>query len=147
MDEGYEVRILARTPSKADALAEWGAEVIQGDLTDLDSVREAMQGVDGVFHLAAVYELGGDPESMRWVNVDGTRHILDAAAEEGVERIVYCGSDTSLGDTHGELCDEKKTHEGDFRSTYAETKHEAHELVDRRAEEGAPIVHAFVSTV
>lgn len=147
LDRDYEVRVLARTPSDAAELEGRGAEVVEGDLTDAESVRDAVRGVDGVFHLAAVYELGGDLEWMREVNVEGTRRVLDAAAEEGVDRVVYCGSDTSLGDTAGDVRDESATHDGPFRSVYAQTKHEAHELVDERIEQGAPVVHAIVSTV
>jgi dihydroflavonol-4-reductase len=148
LEEGYEVRVLARTPEKAEPLAERGADVVEGDVTDPASLPPAMEDVDGLFHLAAVYELGGDPEWMHAVNVEGTRHVLDAAAEAGVERIVYCGSDTSLGDTRGDVCDESKTRDDEpFRSIYAETKYRAHEFVDARIESGQPIVHAIVSTV
>ncbi|MFW5967838.1 MAG: SDR family NAD(P)-dependent oxidoreductase [Persicimonas sp.] len=147
LDEGYRVRVLARTPSKAAALAERGAEIVEGDVTDLESVRAAMDGVDGVFHLAAIYELGADPDQMRAVNVGGTENVLDAASEAGVSRVVYCGSDTSLGNTRGAVCDESKTHDGSFRSVYELTKHKAHQLVEERIEAGEPIVNAIVSTV
>lgn len=147
LDDGYELSLLVRTPSKAEGLRERGAEIVEGDLTEPESIRAAVRGVDGVFHLAAIYELGGDLSRMRAVNVEGTRHVLDAAVDEGVERIVYCGSDTSLGDTAGAVCDESKEHDGGFRSAYAESKHEAHQLVEERIERGEPIVHAIVSTV
>lgn len=148
LEASYNVRILTRTPETADALTERGADVVQGDVTEPSSVREAMEHTDGVCHLAAIDELGGDAERMYEVNVEGTRHVLDAADEAGVERIVYCGSDTSLGDTDGEVCDESKERSDEpLRSVYAETMARAHGLVESRIEQGAPIVHAIVSTV
>ncbi|MFB6345384.1 MAG: NAD-dependent epimerase/dehydratase family protein, partial [bacterium] len=146
LDDGYDLKLLARTPSKASDLADRGAEIIEGDLTDPDSIERALEGVDGVFHLAAVYTLGGDLDWMRQVNVDGTRKILEAAEKRDL-RVLYCGSDTSLGDTNGEICDESTTHDGNFRSNYARTKYEAHQLVDDRMDDGQEIVHAIVSSV
>lgn len=146
LDEGYELNLLVRTPEKAGGLRDRGARIIEGDLLDLESLREATRDVEGIFHLAAVYRLGGDLEWMRKVNVEGTRNVLDVARERELP-VLYCGSDTSLGDTQGEVCDETKEHEGRFRSNYARTKHEAHKLVEDRMDRGEPIVHAIVSSV
>ncbi len=147
LEEGYDLRLLVRTPSKARTFEERGATLIKGDLTDGESIARAMDGADGVIHLAAVYRLGGDPEWMQSVNVDGTEAVLDEAQKQNIERILYCGSDTSLGDTGGIVQDESATHDGDFRSNYARTKHEAHQLVNERINQGQPIVHAIVSSV
>lgn len=147
LDEGYDVVVYARTPSKAREFEQRGARIVQGDLSDRKALESAMEGVDGVFHLAAIYRLGGQLARMLAVNVDGTRNVLDAAGQADVERIVYCGSDTSLGDTGGRVCDETKQHDGDVRSAYEQSKLEAHRLVEKRIEEGQPIVNAIVSTV
>jgi nucleoside-diphosphate-sugar epimerase len=145
--DDYKVRVLARSPERAEELATRGAEIVEGDITELESLERAVDGVDGVFHLAASYRLGGDLERMRQVNVEGTRNVLDAALEAGVSRIVYCGSDTSLGHTRGEVADEGARHDGEFRSNYARTKHEAHKVVEEYVEQGAPVVNAIVSSV
>ena len=144
---GYQVRALVRAPERAAELARDGVELAAGDVTEPASLERALDGVDGVFHLAAVYDFGLDLEQMRRVNVEGTRNVLDAAAHAGTARILYCGSDTSLGDTHGALRDESKVHEGDDRSAYEASKREAHRLVGERAREGAPVINAIVSTV
>ncbi|QQR81297.1 MAG: NAD-dependent epimerase/dehydratase family protein [Deltaproteobacteria bacterium] len=146
--EGYQVKALVRDPSRANDLAKAGVELVSGDVTDLQSIEHSLDGVEGIFHLAAIYDFGVDPEKMRQVNIEGTRNILDAAQRARINRIVYCGSDTSLGNTHGKLCDETKTHDGNhFCSAYEETKHLAHRLVIQRIQEGAPIINAIVSTV
>lgn len=143
----YDVRVLARSPESTEDLARRGAEIVEGDITDPESLPEAVDGVEGVFHLAAIYRLGGDLDQMREVNVEGTRNVLDAALKAGVSRIVYCGSDTSLGDTHGSLADESARHDGEFRCNYARTKHDAHHVVEEYVEQGAPIVNAIISSV
>lgn len=137
---GHDVRALARDPAKAPP----GVEAVRGDVTDRASVEAAMAGVEGVLHLAAIYDFGVDRARMAAVNVEGTRNVLDAA---GGRRVLYCGSDTSLGDTKGGVRDETARHDGAFRSAYEETKHAAHALVSERIAAGAPIVHAIVSTV
>lgn len=147
LTDGYELRLLARTPSKLESFKTRGATVLKGDLTDPESVGRFLEGSDAVVHLAAVYRLGGDLEWMRQVNVEGTRNVLDAARQEGVGRVLYCGSDTSFGDTQGRVEDETAVPEGRHRSNYARTKSEAHRLVEERMENGDPVVHAIVSSV
>ena len=83
LTDGYDLRLLARTPEKVESFRTRGATVIEGDLTDPDSVRRTVSGTDGVVHLAAVYRLGGDLDWMRTVNVEGTKNVLDAARREG----------------------------------------------------------------
>ncbi len=89
--QGHSVRALVRRESPA--LTEAGVELVLGDITDALTVRAAAQGVEAVFHLAAVRDVWGTPESVyREVNVAGTRRLLEAAAEAGVDRFVYCSS-------------------------------------------------------
>ncbi|HEY6542736.1 MAG TPA: SDR family NAD(P)-dependent oxidoreductase [Ktedonobacteraceae bacterium] len=69
VEKGHEVVVSVRTPSKARELAELGVTVTQGDVTDKESMRGAMQGVDGVFHIAgwnakALRELGYSPRPL-----------------------------------------------------------------------------------
>jgi nucleoside-diphosphate-sugar epimerase len=89
--QGHRVRALVRRESPA--LAEAGVELVWGDLTDLETVRAAVSGVEAVSHLAAVRDAWGIPASVyERVNVEGTRHLLEAAAEAGVHRFLYCSS-------------------------------------------------------
>ncbi|MCP4537254.1 MAG: NAD-dependent epimerase/dehydratase family protein [Chloroflexi bacterium] len=91
MAQGHRVRALVRRDSPS--LAEAGIELLQGDVTDPESAQVAMQGIEVVFHLAAVRDVWGTPELIyRQVNVEGTQHLLDAAAKAGVGRFIYCSS-------------------------------------------------------
>lgn len=77
------------------------AECIDADITDLDTIRPAFHGVDGVFHIAALprvqYSIEHPIESNA-VNIAGTLHVLEAAREAGVRRIVYSASSSAYGD-------------------------------------------------
>lgn len=87
---GHSVRILVRRSSRLEYLDDLAAERVEGDLRDEASIRRAMKGVRQVFHVAADYRLWArNPEEIYDSNVGGTRRLLDAAAEEGVSRIVY----------------------------------------------------------
>ena len=82
------VRALVRNPSgrSATTLAAWGAELVQGDMTDRESLRRAVEGAEVVVHLVAIRQ-GGD-EAFRQVMEQGTRELVAAAREAGVRRFV-----------------------------------------------------------
>jgi dihydroflavonol-4-reductase len=127
VEDGHEVVALVRSLEKAAPLAALGVTLCQGDITDQDSLRAPMTGVDGVFHLAAYYEIGTRrPRLMSRVNVDGTRHVLTVMKESGVPRGVYTSTVGVFSDTHGRVVDETHRHEGPFLSAYEQTKWQAH---------------------
>jgi dihydroflavonol-4-reductase len=96
--EGWEVRALARKGSDRRNLQSIAVEVVTGDLADAASLKPALAGCEGLFHVAADYRLGAfDPEQLYKTNVEGTRNILAAAREAGVRRIVYTSSVATIG--------------------------------------------------
>jgi uncharacterized protein YbjT (DUF2867 family) len=82
------VRALVRDPGgrSAATLAAWGAELVQGDMTDRESLRRAVEGSEAVVHLVAIRQ--GSGEQFRRVMEDGTRELVAAAKEAGVKRFV-----------------------------------------------------------
>jgi len=82
------VRALVRTPSgrSATTLAAWGAELVQGDMTDRESLRRAVDGAEVVVHLVAIRQ--GPEEQFRQIMEQGTRELVAAAEEAGVRRFV-----------------------------------------------------------
>ena len=90
------VRVLARKPEKQDQLRAWGCEIVQGDLTDPDSLRRAAEGCDTVVHLVAI--LLGSPEAFERIMVQGTRDLVEAAKGAGVKRVVLM---SALGTEEG----------------------------------------------
>jgi nucleoside-diphosphate-sugar epimerase len=99
---GHAVRGLVRDPAHAGPLADTGIEVIPGDVRNEALVRRALDGVELVYHLAAVFRRAGVPDSeYRTVHVDATRHLIEAAAESGVGRVVHCSTVGVHGDVQG----------------------------------------------
>jgi nucleoside-diphosphate-sugar epimerase len=74
-----------------------GVEVVQGDIRDEQRVREAVDGVDVVYHNVAQVPLAKDPHLLRSVNVDGTVLLLAASAEAGVSKVVHTSSSAVFG--------------------------------------------------
>jgi dihydroflavonol-4-reductase len=143
-ERGDDVVCLVRTPSKAAELDGIGCELIEGDLTDVASIRRGIDGCDAVFHLAADYRVGVRPQAhpkMHDTNVGGTTRVLDAAIELGVKKIVYVSTIAAFGNTRGQVVDETYRHPGEsFTSQYERTKYEAHKVAEDRIAKGAPIV-------
>ncbi len=141
-DRGDDVVVLARRPEKATGLE---ADVVHGGLADTDAIRRGMEGCQAVFHIAADYRVGmpkAKRESMYDTNVRGTERVLDAAADAGVDRIVYVSTVNAFGNTKGQTVDEtyRRNESDGFVSYYDETKYLAHKLAEERAAAGAPVV-------
>jgi uncharacterized protein YbjT (DUF2867 family) len=90
------VRALVRESGgrSATTLAAWGAELVQGDMTDRESLRRAVEGTEAVVHLVAIRQ--GSREQFRRVMEEGTRDLVAAAKEAGVKRFVLM---SALGTT------------------------------------------------
>jgi len=101
VESGHAVRGLVRPASRGKlADLERTVEAVDGDLDDPASLARACAGVEVVYHVAATYRQAGQPEAAyRAVNVEGTRHLLDAARAAGVRRVVHC----STGGVHGHI--------------------------------------------
>jgi uncharacterized protein YbjT (DUF2867 family) len=84
--EDRPVRCLVRDPDRADTLAAWGCELAQGDVTDPNSIRRAVDGCEMIVHLVAIIQ--GKPEQFERIMVQGTRNVLDAAKAGGIRRFV-----------------------------------------------------------
>lgn len=94
--EGWQVRAMVRRPERAAWLRDLGADLVPGDLTDAESVRRAVDDCDGVIHAAAAIGSGSGWDAFRAGNVDGTRAVVDAAADVGA-RLVHVSSTSVFG--------------------------------------------------
>ncbi len=98
-ERGHRVRALVRDPSKADGLRAAGIEVVKGDLVSAAEVLQAVQGCEAVYHIGAVYrEARFADEVYRQINVEGTRHVLEACRVAGVDRVIHCSTVGVHGD-------------------------------------------------
>jgi len=103
IQRGDTVRALARPSADVEPLVALGIEICRGDVTDADDVRRAATGADAAIHCAAL--LGGASQNLpdfEAVNVQGTKHVLDAAEALGMRRVVALSTGTFF-DTAGGL--------------------------------------------
>ena len=129
-----EVVGLVRSAADARMLDDYGAKAVLGDLREPDSVRDAVRGADVVLHLAAWMGSPGGFEVAREVNVEGTEHVIRAAAREGVRRVVIASSIA----VHGPVADGEITEDEPLRKIgdpYGDTKLEAEQRARDVADE------------
>lgn len=140
--KGVRVRALARRSSPRDNIPPQ-CELAEGDVTDVASVRAAMQGVTKVFHVAAHYRLWTpDPAPVFDVNVRGTENVMREALRAGVERIVHTSSVATLAVANGHVCTEESRLDPEKATgAYKQSKIMSERLVERMIEsEGLPAV-------
>jgi dihydroflavonol-4-reductase len=146
---GRGVRVLARPNSNRRNLADLSVEVAEGSLEDPRSLARAVADCRFAYHAAADYRIWvPDPAPMFRANVVGTRELLMAALEAGVERVVYTSSVATLGLVAGGSADET-TPSGaeDMIGPYKRSKFEAEEVAREFARErGLPLVIVNPST-
>ncbi len=140
-DRSHEVIALVRNPEKATSLREIGVTVTEGDVTDKESMRPAMEGCDGVFHVAGWYKIGvRDKTPGQKINVDGTRNVLELMKELEVPKGVYTSTLAVNSDSQGKMYDENYRFTGKHISEYDRTKAEAHDIALQFIEDGLPLV-------
>jgi len=136
---GYDVRAMRRATSSLEALDGLAPELVVGDVLDPASLVAAMQGCALVFHIAAVADYWRTPTKRIYrVNVEGTRNVLTAALEAGIERLVYTSSVGALGvPPPGHLLDESATFNlPPRRFPYGHSKHLAEQAVQEAVAQG-----------
>jgi dihydroflavonol-4-reductase len=140
---GVEVRVLARPESDPRNLEGLAVERVAGDLRDPASLRRALAGCRHLYHVAAHYALWArDPAVFYDVNVAGTRALLDAAGEAGVERIVYTSTIGAIGlpPGGGPGTEETPVSLDQMAGHYKRSKYLAEQEVRKRAQAGLPVV-------
>jgi nucleoside-diphosphate-sugar epimerase len=141
VEGGDKVIAVVRSPSKAQDLADLGVEIHQGDVTEKQSMRGPMNGVDGVFHIAGWYKIGvRDTGDGQRINVDGTRNVLELMRELGIPKGVYTSTLAVNSDTHGRVVDETYQYDGPQLSVYDQTKWQAHQIAEQFIRAGLPLV-------
>jgi nucleoside-diphosphate-sugar epimerase len=95
--KGYDVRILVRDAAKASALVELGARVVIGDLYSTDTLPPAVEGIDAVIHLAALFRTFTDNEGIIKTNHAGTVALANVSIAAGVKRFIF----VSTGNVYG----------------------------------------------
>lgn len=141
VERGDEVRAMAlptEDTSRLDALP--GVEVVRGDLTDVESLKRAVQGVERVYNVAAKTGPWGLEEVYRAINVQGLANLVHVSLDAGVKRIVHTSSITVYGHhLHGIVTEEHPYHAED--NPYSRTKIAGEKLIANLIkDQQAPIV-------
>ena len=150
--QGESIRAIARIGSRRDNLLGLDprlAEIVTADLNDAASLRSAVSGCDALYHVAADYRLWAkDPGDLYRSNVEGTRNILQAAADAGISRIVYTSTVGALGIPHDGTPGNEETPVtlSDMIGHYKRSKFLAEQEARRFAENGLPVVIVNPST-
>ena len=140
-EAGHEVIAVVRNPAKAQELAQLGVTLHQGDVTEKESMRKPMTGVDGVFHVAGWYKVGVRDKSRAYaINVEGTHNVFELMKELNIPKGVYTSTLAVNSDTHGMEADENYHFTGKHISVYDQTKAEAHDVAAKMIKEGLPLV-------
>ena len=138
LEEGGAVRVLVRHGADPRPLADLhGIEVVHGDIRDPQAVARAVRGADSVVHAAAHVHIGWSGlDVARAINVEGTRHVAQAALAAG-SRLVHVSSVDALGlGVNGAAADEETAPSGGVLCPYVVTKREAEQVILSLVEQG-----------
>jgi dihydroflavonol-4-reductase len=133
--QGHHVRTLSRRGSAVELLERMGVEIIPGDLCDPVAIATAVQGVESVYHIAALYrQQKGDPRQFWQINTEAVEHLLAAAVHSGVRRFVHC---STVG-VHGHILQPPATEETPYHpgDLYQESKLAGELIAQRYMREG-----------
>ena len=142
VEKNFRVRAIRRSnklpayiPKEIFDKVEW----VDGDILDVISLEEAMEGIDTVIHAAAIVSfVKKDREQMYRVNVEGTANVVNMALEKNVRRLIHISSVAALGrtTTGGSVNEEKKWEESKVNTHYAKSKYKGELEVWRGISEG-----------
>lgn len=143
--KGYEVRALKRATSRMDLVADVADKVewIEGDILNVPVLEDAMEGVDVVYHGAAMVSFDPrDRKQMLKVNQEGTANVVNIALYRGVKKLGYVSSIAAVGrSSKTNIVNENtKWETNNINTRYAVTKHLAEQEVWRGTAEGLPAV-------
>ena len=125
---GDRVTVLGR--GDYPELAELGVRVLKGDVRDRATLAKAVEGADVVFHVAAKTGIVGDFREFWTVNVEGTRHVVEACRSTGVRHLVHTSSPSVVFGRHAlSGVDESESYPPRFLAAYPESKAAAEHLV------------------
>jgi dihydroflavonol-4-reductase len=141
LEKGDDVRVMVMPGEDRSPLDGMNVEFVEGNLLDTPSLRKAVEGVDGLYHLAALFAIWTkDPDLHYKVNVQGAEAMMRAAMDAGVKKVVFTSSIAAIGVAPpGERANESTPFDSwPFASEYILSKYIAHQMVKGLVAEGLP---------
>lgn len=144
INQGHDVHALCRTRPDGGLFDNPRITIYQGDLFDREKINEAMAGCKQAYHIAAYARVWAkNPKTFFEINVQGTVNVLDAALQQGVEKVVFTSTGGTYGISNGRPITEDCVRTVDFFNEYESSKFMAEEKVQQYVRQGleAVIVH------
>jgi dihydroflavonol-4-reductase len=141
LEKGDEVRVMVMPGEDRSPLNGMDVEFVEGNLLDPDSLVRAVQGVQQLYHLAALFAIWTkDPDLHYKINVDGARSMMKAAQAANVEKIVFTSSVAAIGvEGNGVWATEETAFNGwSWGSEYILSKFISHQMVKGMVADGLP---------
>lgn len=139
--QGYTLRALTRSDHNIAFLKALGVDIVKGDVRDAASVERAMQGCEHVIHAAAHFRLWGPPQPFVETNIEGTRHVLEAALAAGVKKFIHISTIIVVGPQPPRVIITEETPCRPYPSdNYAKTKYKGECLARSFLEKGLAVV-------
>ena len=138
LERGQKVKALLRPTSDIAALRDLSVERVTGNILDLQSLIEAFQGIDTVYHLAAkISIMPGEDRLIREINLEGTRNVIRACLDAKVKKLIYTSTIHALKEPPmGTTIDENMPYDpenerGEYDRSKAQASIEVIEAIDK----------------
>jgi nucleoside-diphosphate-sugar epimerase len=123
LEEGHTVNALYRSESKAEIIRNPGVSLFKGDILDISSLEQAMEGCEETYHIAAFAGVWAkDSTLIHSLNVDGALNVIEVAGRQGVKRVVVTSTAGVLGPSEKEAVDESSPAPASFFTDYEKSK-------------------------
>ena len=142
LQRGDDVRVMVMPGEDRSPLQGMDVEFVEGNLLDPESLVRAVQGVQQLYHLAALFAIWTkDPDLHFKINVDGARSMMEAAKAAGVEKIVFTSSVAAIGivGNGGFATEETAFNSWPWASEYILSKFISHQMVKGMVSDGLPV--------
>lgn len=153
VQSGYTVRAIRRqhtTPFFIDPAITARVEWVEGDVLDVISLEDAMEGMDAVIHAAGKVSFhAADKAAMYKINIEGTANVVNIALEKNIQRFIHISSVAAIGrtGTNEMVTEKKKWQSGKWNTPYAISKYKGEMEVWRGIGEGLNAVILNPSTI
>ena len=142
LQRGDDVRVMVMPGEDRSPLQGMDVEFVEGNLLDPESLVRAAQGIQQLYHLAALFAIWTkDPDLHFKINVDGARSMMEAAKAAGVEKIVFTSSVAAIGivGNGGFATEETAFNSWPWASEYILSKFISHQMVKGMVSDGLPV--------
>jgi len=145
---GYKVHILSRDPGKSSMFDPQSSVFFNGDITDKQSLVEAMKGCEGVFHLAAYAKVWSKDKNMyNTQNVLGTQNVFEAAKVASIKKILVVSTAGVFGPSGDHPVDETTIRKKPYFTQYEKTKSLADKVSGEYVNKGISVITVFPTRV